>query len=30
MYLISYLMYHEYKEDSVLDPREPLPPSPEP
>ena len=29
-YLISYLMYHEYKEDSVLDPLEPLPPRSEP
>jgi hypothetical protein len=27
---MSYLMYHEYKEDSVLDPREPLPPRSEP
>ncbi len=27
-YLIEYLMYHEYQEDSVLDPREPLPPNP--
>ena len=29
-YLMKYLMYYEYKEDSVLDPREPLPPNPEP
>lgn len=29
-FLMKYLMYHDYKEDSVLDPREPLSPKPEP
>ena len=29
-YQMQYLMYHEYNDDSVLDPREPLPPRSEP
>lgn len=29
-YLMRYLNHHEYSEGSVLDPREPLPPKPEP
>ncbi len=28
-YLIEYLMYHKHEEDTVLDPREPIPPKPD-